>query len=222
MPTTTSGNLALSKPDATDKIKAFRTPYNSNMDKIDETVTDLQDGLEATDGVANAAISPEEFGIVVNGNKSSLGAEAGQYIVLRNSTISGCADGLYKAAQAIPANTAINATYLTAVPGGGLNALNASLVHFENLTELYNGFNASNITVQSLSKFKWLYVLQTFALCNTSGLIPMDIFKTGIPFFVMYYDPNGFRIGSVQYVSDTSITVKTLTTGFNLVVYGIN
>ena len=44
-------------------------------------------------------------------------------MVLMNSTISGKADGLYTAAQAIPANTVIDSTYLTAAPEGGLNAL---------------------------------------------------------------------------------------------------
>ena len=63
------------------------------------------------------------IGIVVNGNKATLNAAIGQFIVLRNSTISGCTDGLYTAAKEIQADTAIDSTYLTAVSGGGLNAL---------------------------------------------------------------------------------------------------
>lgn len=63
----------------------------------------------------------DEVGIVINGNTSSIGASVGQYVFLRNSTISGRADGLYTAAQAIPANTPISASYLTAVSNGGLN-----------------------------------------------------------------------------------------------------
>ena len=46
-----------------------------------------------------------------------------QFVMLKNSTISGCADGLYLAAKAIQANTGIDKTYLTTVSGGGLNAL---------------------------------------------------------------------------------------------------
>lgn len=69
----------------------------------------------------------DDLGIVVRNNKiakAGVSASEGQYIILRESTIAGCADGLYKAAQAIPANTVIDATYLTAVSGGGLNDLN--------------------------------------------------------------------------------------------------
>lgn len=39
MATQTTGNLKLSKPDGTDKVKEFRAPYNSNLDKIDEAVS---------------------------------------------------------------------------------------------------------------------------------------------------------------------------------------
>ena len=85
------------------------------------------DTVDAYDALAEQ--KDEEIGIVVKGNKTAHtgGAAAGQYIILRNSTITGCDDGLYTAAQAIPYDTVIDSTYLTAVSGGGLNALNASL-----------------------------------------------------------------------------------------------
>ena len=65
--------------------------------------------------------------IVVDGNKSAVSVAIGQFVYLKNSTISGCGDGLYTAAKAIPANTAINGTYLSAEPSGGLNVLNDGL-----------------------------------------------------------------------------------------------
>lgn len=68
----------------------------------------------------------KSIGRVVNGNKSTTGASAGQFVVLLSSTISGRADGLYTAAKAIPANTAIDSSYLTASESG-LNALNSKL-----------------------------------------------------------------------------------------------
>jgi hypothetical protein len=76
-------------------------------------------------GLADAA-SSSDIGIVVNGNKTGVGITAaiGQYVILKNSTITGKDDGLYTAEKAIPANTVIDGTYLsTAVSGGGLNAL---------------------------------------------------------------------------------------------------
>ena len=66
----------------------------------------------------------EGMAILINGDQSATGAAAGQYVYLKDSTITGAADGLYKAAQAIPANTVIDVTYLTAVSAGGLNSLN--------------------------------------------------------------------------------------------------
>ena len=85
------------------------------------------DTVDAYDALAEQ--KDEETGIVVRGNKTTHadGAAAGQFVILRNSTITGCADGLYTAAKAIPYNTAIDSTYLTPVSGGGLNALNSKL-----------------------------------------------------------------------------------------------
>lgn len=71
----------------------------------------------------------KSIGRVVNGNKSTTGASAGQFVVLLSSTISGRADGLYTAAKAIPANTAIDSSYLTASESG-LNALNGKFVGY--------------------------------------------------------------------------------------------
>lgn len=69
----------------------------------------------------------EGMAILINGDTSTTGAAAGQYVYLKDSTITGAVDGLYKAAQAIPANTVIDVTYLTAVSAGGLNSLNDSI-----------------------------------------------------------------------------------------------
>lgn len=46
MATQTSGDLQLSKPAASDLVKDFRTPYNSNMDTIDTAVTALNSNLK--------------------------------------------------------------------------------------------------------------------------------------------------------------------------------
>lgn len=69
----------------------------------------------------------ESVAILVSGDSSSTGASVGQYVYVKGSTITGITDGLYKASQAIPANTSIDSTYLTAVSGGGLNSLNDSI-----------------------------------------------------------------------------------------------
>lgn len=69
-----------------------------------------------------------EMAPIVNGNKSTVGAAIGEYVLVRNSSITGITDGAYTAAKAIPANTTIDSTYLTAVgTGGALNSLNSKL-----------------------------------------------------------------------------------------------
>jgi hypothetical protein len=69
-------------------------------------------------------VTADMLGSVIEGNSTPVGASAGQYVIVKNSTISGVTDGLYTAAQEIPANTAIDATYLSnKIDMGGLNAL---------------------------------------------------------------------------------------------------
>lgn len=69
------------------------------------------------------AITQDEKDIayIINGKRTSTTIPSGQYVLLRNSTIAGKTDGLYKAASAIPANTDLTASYLTDTTGGGLN-----------------------------------------------------------------------------------------------------
>ena len=77
-------------------------------------------------GTTNAVgsnITADMLGIVIKGNSTPVGAAIGQYVIVKNSTISGITDGLYTAAQAIPANTAIDSTYLSSVDNGGFNSV---------------------------------------------------------------------------------------------------
>lgn len=80
-------------------------------------------GQEIDAGIGLTGALSSALAFVVDGNKSSVSIAVGKYVFVKNSTISGVSDGLYTAAQAIPANYAIDAAYLTAVIGGGLNAV---------------------------------------------------------------------------------------------------
>ena len=104
------------KIEATDNWRQIFGAHNDTVDAYDANIEALQDAL----------------GIVVDGNQSAVSASSGQFIILKNSSIvdSGdvmLADGLYTAAKAIPANTTIDKTYLTADAAGGLNALNSKI-----------------------------------------------------------------------------------------------
>lgn len=90
------------------------------------SVLDARQGKMLNDKI-NATQS--DIAIIIEGNQTTHtgGVAVGEFVSVRNSTISGIADGLYKATQAIPANTAIDSTYLTAVNGGGLNEVNVQI-----------------------------------------------------------------------------------------------
>ena len=108
--------------------KRSSSDYDAEWGTIDEKPTSGSTKPVASGGVENELSKLQnEIAIVVDGNKSAVSAAIGQFIILKNSTISGSGDGLYTAAKAIPANTAINGTYLSAEPSGGLNVLNDGL-----------------------------------------------------------------------------------------------
>ena len=92
-----------------------------NTDNWREIFDAHNDSVDAEDKLA------QDTAPIVNGNKSTTGASAGEYVLVRNSSITGITDGAYKAAQAIPANTAIDSTYLTAITGGIANDLNSNI-----------------------------------------------------------------------------------------------
>ena len=95
--------------------------------KLDDTLTQPGQAADAkATGDAIAALGSsvsDMLGIVIDGNSTPVGAAVGQYVIVKDSTISGVTDGLYTAELAIPANTAIDATYLTEVSNGGFNSL---------------------------------------------------------------------------------------------------
>lgn len=67
-------------------------------------------------------VKTDEVGYVINGNTSSSSINAGNYVILRNSTISNKSNGLYKCVKAIPAGSTIDASYLgDIITNGGLN-----------------------------------------------------------------------------------------------------
>ena len=74
--------------------------------------------------------------IVVDGKKTaySSGAAVGDYVLVKNSTITDIADGLYKAAKVIPYNTTVDKTYFTACTkglGGEVASLNEQIGAFQ-------------------------------------------------------------------------------------------
>jgi hypothetical protein len=127
LPTPSANGDAVTKSYADGLLTGYRTA--SAQDEIDASlqsaVADKADSSYLCYAITGAASPPTSI-------------QAGSYIILRNSTISGVTDGLYTAAQTIPANTAIDATYLSAVSGGGLNDLYDKLLKTESLSVTLN------------------------------------------------------------------------------------
>ena len=120
-------------------------------------------------GAHNASVDAHdriqaEVAPIINGKRCSLGAASGEYVLLRNSTITGKADGAYQAAKAIPANTDLDSTYLgSAITGGLVNELNNKIIEKDRIIEVHtdgiataggtkdidypSGFNQSNCVV---------------------------------------------------------------------------
>ena len=100
--------------------------------------------LGATGDPADSGEKPSDFAknteldIVINGNSATVNITAGQYVTVRNSTIVGITDGIYKAVNNISANIAASSSDLTAVTAGALNDLNS------NITTLKDRFTDGN------------------------------------------------------------------------------
>lgn len=112
---------------------------NDNMDSIDSVLFDHAGSIA----------------VICMGNVCAVSVSTGKYVLLQKSTIAGRTDGLYTAAKAIPANTVIDSSYLTAVSGGGLNdvytalndrfmILNSGSLHDITQTGIY--YLTSNVT----------------------------------------------------------------------------
>ena len=105
-----------------------------------------------TAGAHNASVDAAdriqpEIAPIINGKQCALGAAKDDYVLLRNSTITGKSDGAYIAAKAIPANTDIDSTYLgNAITGGISNSLNSNITKLQYTTDRTAAAKAQNVT----------------------------------------------------------------------------
>jgi hypothetical protein len=124
-------NLGLIQPLGSEKIRIAQ--INQNMDTLDEAVGAVGDKslqqqiLDIGGGIA----------IMANGNTHPA-ITAGQFVFVRNHGT--LADGAYTANSNIAENATLSSSNLTAVPGGGFNALKAGITslsdHITPSTEL--------------------------------------------------------------------------------------
>ena len=115
--------------------------------------------------------------MLVEGNKSETVAAAGKYVIVRNSSISGRPDGLYTAAKAIPANTVIDSTYLTAVSGGGLNRLAEYVTLYDNQNGIF--YDETATLSEAITNFRYLLLVFRTNAEYATQLIPTDTIPVG-------------------------------------------
>ena len=99
---TTTTNLGLTKPATSDKVDVLQ--LNGNFDILDSAVNGSQGAIA----------------IMANGN-THVAIASGQFVYVRKH--SSLSEGLYTATAAIAASGALSSSNLSAVSGGGLNAL---------------------------------------------------------------------------------------------------
>ena len=115
---TMNGNIVM----ANKKITNLGTP-TANGDAVNKSYVDgiISDYRTASDQDSIDATQDAAIGIVITGKRPSIAVTAGQYVIVRNSTISGISDGLYIANDVLSPSTDVTAANLTAVSDGGLN-----------------------------------------------------------------------------------------------------
>lgn len=92
-----------------------------------------------------------EVGIVVNGSTALQNVAIGQYVIVKNSTITGVTDGLYVASASVTAGTAFTSADLIAKTEGGLNALTDQIANVESVAAYFRVFVVSSKTTHTIT-----------------------------------------------------------------------
>lgn len=142
-----------------------------------DAAASAQDAEDAAAGIAaNLSAIQSSVAIIVDGNTVTTTIAEGQYVYIKGSTI--LAEGLYTANSAVPSGTVITAqtaaTYFTAVSGGGLNAIQQSMV----CTQLGTGSTTGTFTISDASAYRCIIlVVRGYGNCG-SMISPYSIGET--------------------------------------------
>ena len=122
--------------------------------------------------------------IVVDGKKTaySSGAAVGDYVFVKNSTITDITDGLYKAAKAIPYNTAVDKTYFTACAkglGGQVASLNDQVASFGNIKFLSSSNTVSSFTL-SVPSYSTHFIFMGTNGANSYCILLINATSSGV------------------------------------------
>lgn len=120
------------------------TDLTEAANELKNTLTQLE---AETETVENG------LAIIINGNTSTSNVKSGQYVYLKNSTISGVPDdGLYTytGPSTKTAGNSFTSSELSVVSGGGLNFLQDSLLKFKLIESIDFTFNNSSVSTKTI------------------------------------------------------------------------
>lgn len=142
--------------------------------------------MEAADAQTAA-----EIGIVITGKRPSMAVTAGQFVIVRGSTISGITDGLYTANTALSPSTDVTAANLTAVSGGGLNDVRIKKVTTSGTTTETGSIPLPSILVGSSGR-----VISAHLVGSVGVVLPR-----GDSYLLVYYY-------NMSIMANTAVTVE--------------
>lgn len=179
-----------------------------DMDNLDTQATNLVGAANELNGALNSVETYMAF--IINGNKSMTSIPLAQYAIVKNSTIANITDGLYIAAKAIPANTAIDNTYLTAVTSGGFNSI-------RNATYGQATRDATNTTAGAVAYYiqNGIVYMQGYVNVANRTFANADIIATNMPkptgdIFILCADANTSGVVPL-FLERSTRTLKTVT-----------
>lgn len=184
-------NYNLKKPALADKIRI--ADFNGNSDTIDGAMHD--------NAVLGAQLKAD-IGIVENTNTATHNISAGQYVIWKGD--------LYTASDAISSGATLSNANLTAVSGGGLNALNDKLtwtkIADESTTANTNFDQNISVSYPNYPITEIMFTLQRVSNGRTfaSSVIPFNQFNGGA-----IYAIGSYTIFSAPY-NDPSATAKII------------
>lgn len=198
--------------------------YGSNLkDKLrrdvvtlsEQTLTDGQK-RQVRDNIGAGTVALEEgLAIVVDGNKTSHtgGAAIGDYVLVKNSTITDITDGGYTAAKAIPANTVIDKTYLTACSKGALNSLSEQIGNLESIEYEYVPGSNNGAVIHRIGRFRMItFVGLGFQIQPTTYTTAYTLNSKDKPVnFIEFYMSTGYPDRIIQEASIEANGVITFT-----------
>lgn len=117
------------KTDLSNDVQTSLNKADTALQAVPPTyrTANAQDTIDAAQNTQiDARAKADEIAIVITGARPALAVSVGQYVIVRNSTISGISDGLYTANDALSPSANVTAANLTGASNGGLNSLQQS------------------------------------------------------------------------------------------------